>query len=188
MSNANKTYLTYEQRKADGSHDCWVTKISDINTGAVEATYYTTTEEEGRQWGWDYLNGKFTWNTGKTITLPPPSAGKVITIRNGTNTPLTIQSGNVQNYDPLAPDPIQELDQAPVRMYGDFTPPPKPDRPEIEATCYLCGNKFKPVHSWNSWTDNVHLTMAHCGRTEYKELTLQQATEVAKIGYLAFLR
>ena len=175
MSNANKTYLTYEQRKADGSHDCWVTKISDINTGAVEATYYTTTEEEGRQWGRDYLNGKFTWNTGKTIILP-----KGVSFNGGAII--------AQQYDPLAPDPIQELDQAPIRMYGDFTPPPKPDRPEIEATCYICGNKFKPVHSWNSWTDNVHLTMAHCGRTEYKELTLQQATEVAKIGYLAFLK
>jgi hypothetical protein len=84
----------------------------------------------------------------------------------------------------------EELDMASSRIYGDFeaiSPPPVIEKPEIEATCYVCGAKFKPTHTWQYWTDKLILNMQHCGKTEHKELSLQEAKEVAKVGYLAFL-
>lgn len=153
----NLTTQTYQSGPTGDPKTKWTTVISDPVTGVVYKLKYTETEEEGRTWGEGYVNGT------------PSSYG--------------------QGWE------IKSLDEGPnfntPTAYGDFgsssnseAPAPKP---KIEVTCWTCGKKIDAKHQYAWFGDELTLEMSHCGKTEIKTFTLSQATELAKIGYMAFL-
>lgn len=88
---------------------------------------------------------------------------------------------------------IKALDEgpAPTVAYGDFgnssSSEPPAAKPKIEVTCWTCGSKIAAKHQYAWFGDELTLEMSHCGKHETKTFTLAQATELAKVGYMAFL-
>jgi hypothetical protein len=100
---------------------------------------------------------------------------------------INSRAGSVK-FDPFYMN-VSELDEAPYhRGYGDdYTPPLVEAKPEIAVRCYCCDSVIKADHHWDFFNGDLTLVMAHCGRTEKRTMTLQQAKECAKVGYVAFL-
>ena len=152
--------MTYQSAPNQDPNAKWTTVISDVFTGQVSKVHFTATEQEGRQWAEDQLNG----------IKPSPYGQGYVDPSMIKDLDQGVAYGD-WGSDYSAPPP----------------PPPKEAKPEVPVKCYCCGADLKVQHQWDHWSEDLTLVMTHCGRTETKRFTLTQAKELAKVGWMAFM-